>query len=480
MVKINRLDAVFAQVFHVQLAVVFLGALKVVAQALSSIETIEIEKNIPKRTSSKGQALVFLLFIAEVTAASLFSCALVFVMMTRYTKIIIPLSYFSVPAFFAFLSLYYGTIHGFRQSIGTIVVSVIVLFLTTLSYGWVRKHVDFAASTLEVSIRSVSIPVVVLAFSASVLIVMWLIVWSVGCYGILRIFVNETQSVEEWFTFRILLAPQTPDGSAIVPTTIFLAFLSLYWTVQVINNLVHTTTARTVVAWWWNDKLSAIGALQTSCTTLLGPICKGSLFVAAIQALHSTVSFLCGNDDRRRNRNNSAGIGQAIVRLVGRLAEYINYWTFVVLAVHVDYGSHRILSYTESGEKLKVISKRRGLSSFLADRLAYSALWFSHLFVAFLTSAIVYAAERVRYDGKDGWPMVAGILGFLASYMIASASLVCVESAVRTVIICFAEFPERFRAGHPEEYNKLERGWSKAYPTAWSVSNHLSKYTARN
>jgi hypothetical protein len=134
------------------------------------------------------------------------------------------------------------------------------------------------------------------------------------------------------------------------------------------------------------------------------------------------------------------------------------------------------LSYTESGEKLKVISKRRGLSSFLADRLAYSALWFSHLFVAFLTSAIVYAAERVRYDGKDGWPMVAGILGFLASYMIASAFLVCVESAVRTVIICFAEFPERFRAGHPEEFNKLEHGWSKAYPTAWWVSNHLCTF----
>lgn len=477
MVKIYRPDQAFAQAFLLQLAVVVLGAWQVILPIMiEGLDGMGSEENeMPKaRPAMKGGSWLpadRALFVVEVTVASLLSCAFVFALMMRYAKIIIPLSYLGVPTFFATISLHAGFRHGFTNLRWTYAIDVVVFLFAFLSFWWARSHIDFAASTLEVSVKTLSTSIVLLALSASVLIAVWLVIWTVGVYGILTTFIGPNQTMEQWFTH--------PDGSAILPVSVFFCFLSLYWTVQVINNLVHTATARTVVAWWWNDKISVQGALQTCCTSLFGPICKGSLVVAAVQALDSTVSFVFGKEDRRRN-NIGVDIGQAIVRLVARLVEYINYWTFVVLAVHVDYGSNRVLSYKESGEKLQVIRQRRGWSSFLTDSLAYSALWFMCLFIALLTSSMVYAAETLRFGyNEDKWPIMAAVFGFFASYMIASASLCCAKSAVRAVIICFAEFPERLRTAHPAEYTKLERGWSKAYPMAWADSNRRTRHGER-
>ncbi len=73
---------------------------------------------------------------------------------------------------------------------------------------------------------------------------------------------------------------------------IFLLVLSLYWTQQVISNVVHVTVAGTVGTWWWaplEADSCCSEAVRSSharaMTNSFGSICLGSLIVAIIQTI---------------------------------------------------------------------------------------------------------------------------------------------------------------------------------------------------
>jgi len=73
---------------------------------------------------------------------------------------------------------------------------------------------------------------------------------------------------------------------------VFLLVLSMYWTQQVIRNVVHVTVAGTVGTWWWapHEANSCCSeAVRSSharaMTNSFGSICLGSLIVAIIQTI---------------------------------------------------------------------------------------------------------------------------------------------------------------------------------------------------
>lgn len=127
---------------------------------------------------------------------------------------------------------------------------------------------------------------------------------------------------------------------------IFLALLlSLYWTLQVIKNLFHTTVAGVVGSWWFspspNDEQEAAlvdngrsskrvvyDSWIRSSVYSLGSICLGSLVVALLQLLQTLVR----SARQRGGRNGGGGLLwcmlQCVVDQIERLAEYINKWAF--------------------------------------------------------------------------------------------------------------------------------------------------------
>lgn len=77
---------------------------------------------------------------------------------------------------------------------------------------------------------------------------------------------------------------------------VFLLVLSLYWTQQVIKNVVHVTVAGTVGTWWWApfeaDSFCSEGVRSSHSRALtysFGSICFGSLIVAIVQAIKATL-----------------------------------------------------------------------------------------------------------------------------------------------------------------------------------------------
>jgi hypothetical protein len=122
--------------------------------------------------------------------------------------------------------------------------------------------------------------------------------------------------------------------------------LSLYWTSQVIRNVLHTTIAGVVGTFWFvGVPTTTIASENNSNTTIydswlrssvysLGSICLGSLLVAIIQVLQVLVRLgrqRQQQDQRRQGQQASAMLWcllECAVDQLERLLEYINSWAF--------------------------------------------------------------------------------------------------------------------------------------------------------
>lgn len=109
-----------------------------------------------------------------------------------------------------------------------------------------------------------------LAFTVVIADTIWLIMWSLAAFGVMQSSRKEGQEVK-------------------IGPAAYLLLLSLFWGCGVIVNIVHTTIAGTVAAWWFNanSKGATGAALKRSCTTSLGSICFGTLLVAILETFMS-------------------------------------------------------------------------------------------------------------------------------------------------------------------------------------------------
>ena len=130
----------------------------------------------------------------------------------------------------------------------------------------------------------------------------------------------------------------------------------------------------------------------------------------------------------------------------------------------------------------------RGWSTFASDRLVFRVLYFANLGVAILSGGAACLADVVAgpflppeqsLDSSVGgandadqdlsasrW--VAFLIGFLLGATISHTALFVIESAVRTVIVCFAESPAEFQECHPVLCQLMKDGWAEAYPEQWA------------
>ncbi len=119
--------------------------------------------------------------------------------------------------------------------------------------------------------------------------------------------------------------------------TLFLLFLSLYWTSQVIKNIGHTTTAGTVASWWLIPSFMAgsvaSGALRRACTTSLGSICLGSFIVAFLQTLRQMLRLFTKDEDPTFVQF----CINCLLECIERMVRYFNHYAYTFVAMYVQY-----------------------------------------------------------------------------------------------------------------------------------------------
>jgi len=133
----------------------------------------------------------------------------------------------------------------------------------------------------------------------------------------------------------------------------------------------------------------------------------------------------------------------------------------------------------------------RGWSSFLADRLVFRVLYSTKLVVGISCGGMAAGADLVfgpffpaddtltgddDFNPADGSHVLCFYLGALVGLITSSIALFVLESAVRAVIVCFAESPAEFQEHHPQLCEQMRRGWAAAYPDVWNAGDYEERF----
>jgi hypothetical protein len=334
-----------------------------------------------------------------------------FWIMTRYSHAVVQLAFFAGPASAVLLASISSLYHGFSNSLPLWYSAGGVAAATSVLYYCAARYIPLAASNLHTALQALRTHsgLLGLAFCSTLFVYMWFVVWSLASLGLYDYYWQSKDHTVQRVPCRdnpreLCVAP---DYEPLYISAAML--LSLFWTTQVLHNIVLTTVAGTVASWWVrrNSTSSHLqDALYRSCTTSLGSICLGSLVVAIVQVLERLVSMAAHTkkeerpDERRQHRRENGGnqLVQWPLAQLRQITEYINSWAFIYVAV---YGH----TYVTAGKTVATLFQKSGWSTFASDRLVYRVLGLTKVSIAVLTGALTVAAQLV-VDGHDGWGRV--------------------------------------------------------------------------
>ncbi|KAI2497370.1 choline transporter-like protein [Fragilaria crotonensis] len=367
------------------------------------------------------------------------------------------------------------------------VLALVSSIVTICCWAFYKKHIAFAAANLQSALTALKFNSATygLAFLFSIMSFVAMIVWVIAIAG-----VQSKSDLEGQVSCAVL---HKDDDSVVYqpgqmcdthppnPALMIALLLGFYWTQQVIKNVVHVTTAGVVGSWWF----APMGDLSSSCccctsshpnviasslsramTYSFGSICLGSLLVSIMEVLKS---FARSSNRNGRDISIVGCILECVLYCIRDLLEYFNSWAFVYVGL---YG----YPYIEAGKNVMNLFRQRGWTTLIADRLVFRVLLFCNLGVAAICGLFAilcdmavggfFVTSSSDLSTSHG---IAFVFAFLVGLFISNVALFVVESAVRTVIVCFAESPAEFEEHHPELYEVMKAGWAEAYPTVPGV-----------
>ena len=320
------------------------------------------------------------------------------------------------------------------------------LFAAYYAYR-VWSRIPFAAANLKTAVTAVraNLGLAFYAYWSLVLTFVWMILWSVSMVSTTYVLAGcDVEGVCE-----------KDVNSGIM----FLFFLSFYWTINVITNVVHVTTAGTVGTWWFRPaeaggccSAAVRDSYFRSLTTSFGSICLGSLIVALIQAARQMIK-----NARERRDSILACCADCLMGCIESLVEYFNKWAYVYVGI---YG----MSFMESGKQVMTLFRNRGWTSIVADMMIDTVLFMVSLGVGVLLGLVAVIVGVAAGMAQDATLGVAFFLGFLVGYAMCQTLFSIVSSAVNTVIVCYAEAPSEFEMNHPQLSANMRDSWRQAWP----------------
>lgn len=242
----------------------------------------------------------------------------------------------------------------------------------------------------------------------------------------------------------------------VIALTIYM-LLSLFWTMQMIKNLVHTTNCGVFATWYFMNHTTdmptspMMGALKRSCTTSFGSIAFGSLIVAVIQTLRTLANIRA----RESNPDNACGvvmcvcatIAGCILNVLEQIAIYFNHYAFVVVAT---YGQ----SFVEAGKTTFAMFQRTAMLNLLndnmLDRLQIAVCTLNSLIIMMCSAGFAYWVGL-----KPAYITLVTACCFFSAFIITSLIFQTVESAAATLYVCFAEDSNALARSNPSLYARI-------------------------
>ncbi|CAB9525936.1 Protein PNS1 [Seminavis robusta] len=505
-------DVNFARLFYIQLVAVLVTAVFTIFASSDSADSSTSTTSTSATTATEDDdfsgSTFLLILVVSVLAASV-GVASFLTLMMNHSEWIVRVSFFAAPTLMLAFGLVLVLVDSGTSSTsntndddGTLsagghflVYAVVFAAISACVYHYYQKFIPFAASTLQVASMAVrsNRGLYLLTAAMPVVLAGWFTLWSTALVGVLAMTDSTATDTTTTVSPQRTCAPgdiwcDDSDTTTAAPLSatatvgILLLLVSFYFTQHVIINVFHTTTAGTVGAWWFTPladpslcNSATTDSLYRSLTYSFGSICFGSLIVAIVQTLEHMAR------SARRNRRGAllACLLECILHCLRRWIEYFNSWAFVYVGL---YG----YDFLTAGRNVISLFQNRGWSSFVADRLVFRVLSLANLAVAIVSGASACLTDVMAGpvmppdDSGDLTPsrLVAFFSGFIIGILVSNTALFVMESAVRTVIVCFAESPTEFYECHPDLCELMRSGWAAAYPDAWASSNYESVFMA--
>eukprot|EP00270_Netrium_digitus_P012664 TRINITY_DN4141_c0_g1_i3.p1 TRINITY_DN4141_c0_g1~~TRINITY_DN4141_c0_g1_i3.p1 ORF type:complete len:496 (-),score=92.39 TRINITY_DN4141_c0_g1_i3:295-1743(-) len=333
----------------------------------------------------------------------------------------------SFPVTMIIISLCWGVVVTFglalvmvlTSGVGLAVPFIIVGVLNLIFVIWVRNRIPFSGAMLTQVVGVVSLfpSTIWVSVGGIVAVYVWVAVWAFSAGGALAVTNSSILSV------------------------IFL--LSLYWTMEVIRNVVHVTCAGTVATYYFqrlNMPPNPTGkAFARATTTSFGSICFGSLIVAILQVLHTLVQSAQSNDN---GNEILLSIVDCILGCLESLVQLFNKWAYIQVAV---YGK----SFMNAAKDTFELFKAQGIQLLINDDLTTSAFTFG-CFLNALVSAVI--GVLLTINQRVEITIVVGILAFIIGFSIMALMTSIIESGIAAYYVCYAEDPNTLQLNDPAFY----------------------------
>eukprot|EP00698_Gefionella_okellyi_P004870 TRINITY_DN14502_c0_g1_i1.p1 TRINITY_DN14502_c0_g1~~TRINITY_DN14502_c0_g1_i1.p1 ORF type:complete len:485 (-),score=75.69 TRINITY_DN14502_c0_g1_i1:62-1516(-) len=298
-----------------------------------------------------------------------------------------------------------------RSIFGGIVFLLMTVLAALMVYFW-RSRIPFAALLLTTisEVLGAYRATTLVAFLAAMVQFVFMVLW----------------------VFGVALASTMNQNSAI-PLLIFQVF-AFYWTVQVIMNVVHVTTAGVVASWYFQQVPvnPTLGAAKRALTTSFGSICLGSLLVAAIK----TVRFIVRSIRNKNSQNPAVAIlacmADCMLGVIERMVQWFNRYAYTQVAI---YGK----TYCEAAKATMALIQSRGIDALINDSLVGPVLTLGAIVGGIITGAI--AALWGFYAVPAYWGACAAA-GFFIGLVMVSVVMETVDSGVTCLFVCYAEEPQ--------------------------------------
>jgi len=334
------------------------------------------------------------------------------------------------------------------------------------------RRIPYAAANLKTAVTSIrsQLGVAFLGLASVPVVVVFWILWIFTFTMTLSTDFMQSQTTTTTVTQSDGTTEEVEVYTGVYYLVVVTFLLSLFWSLQVMTNIVQTTVAGSVGTWWFVPE-EAIGccspaltsSFERSMTYSFGSICLGSLLVALIQ----TLKAIAEQTEQQSRQNNDGGgallacLARCLLSCLEDLVEYFNKWAFVYVGL---YG----YSYVEAGKKVFDLFQNRGWTAIISDQLIGRVLGIMSLAIGIVTAVISAGIAAVFSSGEHDSVIastvilsmvVAWILGIILSSIIFGV----VNGGVNTVIVLYAEAPNEFQETHPG----LSREMNEAYYSAW-------------
>eukprot|EP00033_Pygsuia_biforma_P002008 GCRY01002233.1.p1 GENE.GCRY01002233.1~~GCRY01002233.1.p1 ORF type:complete len:512 (-),score=116.93 GCRY01002233.1:111-1646(-) len=319
-------------------------------------------------------------------------------------------------------------------SFGNVYMSIFMLVMFGLNllfvYFW-RSRIPFATVMLQTCSRLVSKypATVVVQYLALAVEIVFIVFWAFSLREANRFYSETSRHI--WIAFLVF---------------------SFYWTCQVINTVVHTTSCGVFGTWYFLVNPNAIApsnptlkSLKRATTWSFGSVCFGSLLIAIVRCVRALASYA---RQMARERGHAVLMIFAlcilcIVRCFEDLLEYFNTYAFVQVAV---YGK----PFMQAARDTWTLAKERGVDALINDNLIGGVILLGAIIGGLVTAFLGFVLSHNHLPSV--WVFIMTFVGLFIGLVFTLLTMAVLNSAVATIFVCFAENPECLAQNQPETY----------------------------